>query len=76
MMFLPGCAFSARTDSITSSRMIVVSRHVLHQREEAPAKVVVPVGQRPAAVPEPSISILVFAPRRLQLATNVGMDEK
>ena len=40
---------------------------VLHQRQEALADVIVPVGQCAAAVLKPSISILVFATRRLNL---------
>ena len=41
---------------------------VLHQREEACADVVVPVGHRPAAVLEATIAILVLAARRLNHA--------
>jgi hypothetical protein len=41
---------------------------LLHQRQEGLADVIVPVGQCPAAVLEPSISILVFATRRLHHA--------
>jgi hypothetical protein len=42
--------------------------YILHQLDEGPADVIVPVGQCPSAVLEPSISIFVFATRRLHHA--------